>query len=368
MDKIQKTSSIQNQTHSEVTTGDSTDVAFGAEPASHGFTTLVAAAPVIEPVESSTTKLFHPPVHKDILSYLERPTKLIAGVFSNNTLNVLATFELVPTFYRAYLTNLTGAYGFTATACFRLEIVAAPQTSGIVKMAYYPLVRLSQSDKVTARCTMSQVQNVEINISEASAAEIKIPFLWDRDFMPVRTTPSLDVNSVGTLVFQPYLPVQWDTTTASTPNWTIFLWFEDVVPIGKTTQPNAVVPQMDMEFTGPVSKWFGLASSIASRLTSIPLISTYAQPVAWASKAAAMVAAHFGWSKPVNGSYTGIIGPTLARAINTCADQDMAHPLAMYANNEVQAMNFANNPVDEMAFCYLTCKPSLIATDRKSVV
>jgi hypothetical protein len=362
MEKIQKTSTLQNITHPEVTTGDSSDVAFDADPATHGFTTLVAAAPVIEPSDSTTTQFYSPPLHKDILSYFARPSKVFSGVFSNGSISPIFTLNLLPPYYRSYLTNLTGAYGFRATFCLRLEIVASPQTSGIVKAAFFPLTSTLYTSKVSARPVMAQVQNVEVNVSEASALEIKVPFIHPEDFMLVQPNVEKDGYTVGQIMIMPYLPVQWDSTTSTSPSYTVYQWFEDVEPIGKTSNTIAVTPQMNTEFKGPVSKWFGYASDIASKLSVVPYISTYAKPVSWISRTAAMVAAHFGWSKPVNGSYMGIIGSTLARGINTCADQDMAQPLAMYANNEVSAFNFANNELDEMSICYLTCKPSLIAT------
>lgn len=358
MENMQKLSEIQNSTHPETTTADSTDIAFDANPASHGVTTLIAAAPVVEPIDSSRTRLYNPDIHRDILKYIERPKVAQSGSFANGAVLPLFQATLTPAYYRTFLSNLTGAYAFRATACYRLEIVAAPQTSGIVKFAFCPLT--NNLSYAGTRPRLAQLENVEINVAEASAAEIRIPFLYDKDFMTYQ--PIADELPVGVVTMMPYLPVQWDTTTTTSPTYTIFVWFEDVEPIGRSTALITAVPQMgEVEFTGPVSKWFGMAATIASKLAYIPEITFIARPVSWIAGTAAAVAAHFGWSKPVNGSYSGIVGPTMGRAINTCADQDFAHPLAYYANNEVKVINFANNKHDEMSFCYLTCKPGMIA-------
>jgi len=363
MEKITHQSTTQNLTHSEATTNDAGDMAFQAGPSTHGVTTLVTEAPKVSHVGFTNSIYRGGQIHSDILSYVQRPSLAYSGVFTLSSTSTVQTIPLFPPTYRQLLnSNITGALGFRATFCARLEIVASPQVSGIVKFSYYPLLTPS-SVKAIGRPTACQVENVEVNLSEAAAAEIRVPWLNDIDFYTV-VAGGFESQYVGLINLVPYLPVQWDSTVTSVPTWAIYCWLEDIEPISRSTPLVVSTPQMgkDPEKVGPVTKFFGAATAVASyAATAIPTISAIARPVSWITGGITALAAYFGWSKPTDGSYMGIMGMSTCRGMNTCADADYAQPMAMYANNEVEPYNLANTDIDEMSLCYLTCKPGLIA-------
>lgn len=357
--EINNLSPLQAAAHTETRTTSDGDVALHTGPSVHGTTTMVAEAPV------AMHQLFTPTPHRlethnNIISYLSRPLVYATGSFSNGGTTELLRYSLTAGNLSYYFANAVGGLGFRATVCFRLEVTASPQVSGIVKLAHFPCCAASDI-KSNFRTIMSQVPNVELNIAESSACELKIPFISDVEFFPFTVSGSYYASTMGMLTMGPYLPVSWDSTTATTPSWTVYIWFEDVEIISKSAIIGPVTPQSS-EAVGPISKWFSAGARVATYASSIPLISSYAAPLGWVLDAGAKVLSHFGWSKPNVPCYSGVMGMGVTRGVNTCLDQDQAQPMALFGSNAVEPINFANTDLDEMSLCYITCKPSAIAS------
>ncbi len=331
----------------------------------HGVTQVVAPA-----AETSTTMVKMPKFHNPIASsdfkdYLSRPTLYASGSFSSGSTAYVYTKTFLPSDISAIITNISGAYGYRATVCFRVEVAAAPQAAGIVRLSH-EYMPISNNPKSLGRPVSAQLPGAEINLRSASAVEHKIPFVSDRDFWPFINGVYTKNSTAFQLTLWPYAPVNWDTTVVSTPTWCLYIWLEDLEFVSKSMPTVAVTPQAGVgpeADHGKVSTWFRYASKIATFASSIPALTSLALPVSWAFDAGAKIAAHFGWSKPNDGSYSGVMGMSMTRGVNTCADADFANPMGYYANNEVGVLpGFAGNDLDEMSLCHLTCKPGLIAT------
>jgi hypothetical protein len=203
------------------------------------------------------------------------------------------------------------------------------------------------------------MHSADINLAEGSSAELRCPFIFDRDFWYLN---NLSATTIGVLSLYPYGAVAWDTTTVSTPSWTLYRWLEDVEVVGKATNLIALVAQGAESDYPKVSSWFSAAAKVATYAGAIPSLTAYVLPLSWAFNTASKIAAHFGWSKPVEGSPMGYMHSGYGRAINTCADADLAQPMGYYANNAVAVLpGFGGVDVDEMAICGIVCRPGLIA-------
>lgn len=330
----------------------------------HGQTHFVAPGPMQGTNHYKRPDFHDVPTDNNIKDYLARPYLYTSGVFTSGSTAPVQESHFTPQSFVS-TNNLSGAYGYRATVCFRLEVSAAPQAQGIVRMAYEYLPPSGTRSKITYRPVLAQLPGAELNLRSGSAMEVRIPFVSDRDFWPlINGTYTVQAPAFAISV-TPYAPVSWDTTTTSTPTWALYFWFEDVELVGKSVGCVTVVPQGNTENAGKgvVTNWFSAASKVATYAASIPLLSSYITPLSWMLNAAHKVSAHYGWSKPTNGSYVGTMQMATVRGINTCADSDFANPMGYYANNEVAVQDgFAGSKVDEMSLCYLTCKPGLIAS------
>ncbi len=359
-------SEVENTTSNNMHGMSNTGISFDEANISTGVTSMTAPGPVEDAHTYYRMKFYDSPAQPNLIEYLSRPAKVESGTFVNGSPAPYSFVSKPSDFLGPSTPNLAGVYGFRATVCFRVEIAAAPQAQGIVRLVYEYMPYDGALSKASYRPIAAQLPGAEINLRSGTSVEIKIPFVSDRDFWPwINGRYTRDATAFRVSMF-PYAPVTWDTTTVTTPSWILYRWFEDIELIGKSTPTVSVVPQAgrNPEADAPkVSTYFKYGSKIATYASTIPMLTSLALPVSWAFDAAAKIAAHYGWSKPNNGSYLGSVHRTWARGINTCVDQDIANPMGYYSNNQVQVLpGFAGNNFDEMSLCYLTCKPGLIAS------
>lgn len=340
-------------------------IAMPIDSQQHGQTHLVAPGPVASTDLYCKMNFHDVPTQQNLLNYLSRPTIEATGLFGSGAAGPFYDVLYTPSNFTSTVPNTFGAYGMRATVCFRLEVAAAPQAQGIIRLAYEYLPYVGSLSKGSYRALSAQLPGAEINLRSASSVEVKIPFVSDRNFWPISNGTYINSSPAFRFCAYAYAPVAWDTTTVSTPSWILYKWYEDVELISSSTPTVAVTPQAGRSVEDDVSKvstWFRLGSRVAALAGTVPTLSSIAAPVSWALSTASKVAAHYGWSKPNEGSYMGVVGRSYARGINTCADSDFANPLGYYSNNEVAVLpGFAGSSVDEMSLCYLTCKPGLIA-------
>lgn len=359
-------SEVENTTSNNTHGMSNTGISFQEADQTAGVTHMVAPGP-IDSADSYYRMNFHDsPAQVNLIEYLARPIPVLDGSFTSGSSTAITILNTPADFLSTSTPNIVGAYGFRATVCYRVEVAAAPQTQGILRLVYEYLPYNAALSKASYRPIASQLPGSEINLRAGSSLEVKIPFVSDRDFWPWSNGTYTRTSTAFRVSLFPYAPVSWDTTTVSTPSYIIYRWFEDVELIGKSMPTIAVTPQSgrNPEADVPkVSTWFKYGSKVATYASTIPALTSLALPVSWAFDAASKIAAHYGWSKPNNGSYMGAVHRTWARGINTCVDEDIANPVGYYANNQVAVLpGFAGNNFDEMSLCYLTCKPGLIAS------
>lgn len=339
------------------------DFMMGTQDVTMGVTTMMAPGPIT----TSSTVMISPytgaPKTGSLLEVMARPIVIADGSFTSGSNAFVAAFNVQPNNLTSHLINSTGALGFRCTTCYRLEITAAPQACGIVRIAGEHLPAHSATSKVDFRPISVQLPGAEINLSTGSSCEFRMPFIYDRDFIYRINSGYSGFWEMHRVKVWPLSPVSWDTTTVSTPSYVVYRWLEDVELFGAATGLAVIVPQAGESEHGVVSKWFRAASSVFTYAAKIPLLSSYVAPLGWVTDAAAKVAAHYGWSKPYDGAYSAIMGSSYSRGHNTCADADYLQPMGFYANNKVQCLpGFAGSEIDEMSLCHLTCKPGLIAS------
>jgi hypothetical protein len=294
----------------------------------------------------------------NVLEYMSRPQLIYNADFVNGVRTNFTGVSIDNSYYnRLTGGNAAGSHGIRATLCFRLDVSSPPQVGGIVKLAYLPFAPgFIGVDKTNYPTLCSQLSNAELNLAEGTSLEFKVPFIFDQDYWIFGAS-----DRQGLLVGAAYVPLNWDPATTSTPTWSLYSWLEDVTLLSRRSASTiVVVPQA--ERAGPVSSIMSQSSRIVNIVGSmLPSLTSYTKPLAWVFQGVGSLAAQFGWSKPNDGTWK-IMGTSFARGINTAMDVGQATELGYFANNEIQAMpGMAGTNVDEMSFCYLTCKPGALA-------
>jgi len=359
---------LQNTSTNKQTIYDSDHMAetkgmdFDSNTNTTGATTFVGEAEAAFLPVDKPTPFQGADVENDVIGYLSRPRPLVRGAFTNGARQRQFGFTVDATFLNNIMgSNNNGALGIRATLCFRLDVSAAPQVSGILKMAVLPFGNNLGPDRTGYVPMYCQIPNVEINLAESSTAEIRLPFVFDRDYYTFSSTDALATIQLAT-----YAPVAWDAASTSAPTFVCYQWLEDVQLVGKAAVATTLItPQgvgSNSEKVGPLSSFFNSASRLTSWVgKGIPAISAYTKPVSWALSGFGNLAAHFGYSKPNDGT-NKVMASSYLRAYNTALDVGQATEMGMFANNEVDALpGFAGSDRDEMSICYLSCIPGNIA-------
>lgn len=341
-----------------------TTVAFSASRESTDIVQLMAPGSATEvPHMAQTTGSGAPASTPDDM--MKRP-KLIRSAlpFVNGSTAVLTVLSPGAAYMAGLIPNMTGVAGFRCTMVYRVEVAAAPQVSGLLKASvlYLPTYSGPNLYRSDYRPIAAQLPGPYLNIADGASMELRVPFKHCVDYFYMNN--NIETTLGHRFSLNPILPVTWDTTTTSSPSVSVYVWVEDVETIGASTPLITATPQSGAEARiSKPSEWFSGAAKVATISGALmPLLSSYTRPLSWLFGQAANTAAHFGYSKPYIGSYGSVMGNSMVRGHNTCADQDQLQPMAMYSNNEVASLpGFAGTSVDEMSICYLTCLPGLLA-------
>jgi hypothetical protein len=259
----------------------------------------------------------------------------------------------------------------------RLQVAAQPFQAGVLRLCYTPPVgAYTYQDPTSTRFNAnyaSQLPGVNLDICETTAVEFRVPWINALDFAAYNAATTGDFPSnFGAFCLYSYLPVTI-AAGATAPTYTMWFWLEDVelvsaVPDNCTLLtpqsggPKAADPRAAETGVGPITQLLGRTATVLSFAGNIPLISSYAQPAAWAARTAQKVAAAFGWSKPMVLLPPARMLNSLNTFQNNCDGHDASFPLSLVCDNHVEALpGFAGSNVDEMALAYVLAQYALVA-------
>lgn len=220
-------------------------------------------------------------------------------------------------------------------------------------------------------CQVTQLPHVEIDINLDTTAILEIPFVNCVGWSGVRTnTPNM--WDVGTIMIRTYSPLVAPTGSTSA-NWTLYAHLEDVefkMPIvphskrGVTARVIKRTPAVNEEKSmGPVQDAFTKISQASGILTGVPIISSIAGPVEWASALAASAAAYFGWCKPRVVLPESRMVRNIFPKYNNCDSWDVSTKLSVSDANKVEEMcGYGGTDLDEMSLNYVASIPAYFQT------
>lgn len=306
---------------------------------------------------------------QDPAEYFSRPILISTLNYAGNR-GPLATYDITNAWIQANMYNFArvkGAFGYRATVCFRLQVIANPFQAGILKMAFSPFQDSSFAlgfDRTTSIAAVSQLPGVMLDITEATSCILKIPFIHVNNYFSVVAPLASDVETLGKLVVFNYSPPVL-AVGASNPTLPLWAWLEDfeligataaefVVQSGKFSKKNTSSKEADA-IPGNLSNVLSAGSNFVTWAgTRVPMISSFSGPTSWFMRQAAHIAASYGWSRPLDVQPTSKMYQTCNVYQNNSDGPDPSLNLGLFSDNAVAPLpGFAGTSLDEMSFDYI---------------
>ncbi len=285
--------------------------------------------------------------------YVRRPYKLDSWVLDSTT----RTYDFAGTQFSPVMSRLSGALGFRCEIVARLQIIGSPFASGIYRLAWSPSVSRYRSDAWGANITMfSQLPGVNLNISEMTEVELRVPYHAVTDYLPVRLADWAVNDIYGTFWICPIATV--DIGSASPVKATLWINFESVEVEGNTapTMVSGTLQAGDISAPAVEQRCVDDHDCKASGLSSIrgvvdtvaPQLKPILGAAEWAIDKANGLARAFGYSKPNRLKAHRYVRPSRYMSLNTDVADDIPS-IASHAYNNVSLINADSSDVNQMS-------------------
>lgn len=312
-----------------------------------------------------------------ITDFLSRPVLYTSGTFA--TTNIANTQVLGmripqdPLSYPIWADKIKGSGGFRGDLHVKLQLNGNRFQQGRYMITWCPsggAASFEGWDRMH-RATLvetTQLPHVEVDISCDTEATLVIPHVTVQGWAALTTAGGGTFGGMnGWVRLMTYSPLV-SPTGSSVCGWTMFLHWENVefamplVPQANTRIKSRVrrrVGPADAEQKsqgmGPLEAAFSSISLVAGKLGGIPLLSSVAHPVSWASDLAASVSGAFGWSRPHNSEHGQIMVPYNNAVRMTNVDvADSSTKLGYFDRNQLEdVVGFSGTDMDEMSLAYV---------------
>lgn len=251
--------------------------------------------------------------------------------------------------------KLRGFLGFRATTTLRLVINADKYTSGLLCMAWRPPTPTgTDTNYYLDHQRLTQLPHVLADVNTDTEVVLTMPYKGPASHYNLLN----GLNPFGSVLLRPLVALQ-----GSPISYTLFVEFSDVslayptVSAGVVAQSNIVFQSnVEVEQEGrPISKMLGRISSAATTLASVPLLTSFAQPLAWATAIGSNVAYAFGYSRPSDTRQPAVTVQRKLPRIALVDGSDVIESLGYTTDARVKvdpSMSFTEQ--DEMSIKYLT--------------
>ncbi len=326
--------------------------------------------PDMTPIKDSLLRSVKENREHSIKDFLGRPVVFSTGVitttqgFGDNIVNV----DLPTAIYAVnmFAEKLRGFLNFRATVNLRLQANAQRFQQGRLLISYFPQHTLNPKkfDIVDASMTLrTQLPRVEFDFATDTDVALSIPYV----------SPTLGYNQrdltgpMGRYSVDVYSPLVSPGGPA-TVDWTLWIWLTDVeldfpafTPQSGKPRRQVSKPEPSEMETRPISGILNRVSRAATEFKDVPLLSSIAGTVSWASSILANTASAFGFSNPDVANASSLTHLNLAHDIANVNAIGNSVSLGLLSDNKVEGLpGFSGTDLDEMSFNYLTGIPSYI--------
>lgn len=310
--------------------------------------------------------------NQDILAFLAKPVILRTDSFSAATVaGVIDAFNLPNELFskEVYKRKLQGFLGIRGTIVLRIQLNATKFQQGRLILAYTPMHAEADFARIDSPTTVTQLPHVQIDLSTQTEATLEVPFVCNYTHFGL---VSQEGEWARAYLYR-YLPFRTGAGS-TTCDYTIWAHMENVELVTPTAnkgyiaqmagdrllktkgskRTNISTQEAEHMAQGPVSSALSKISQVATVLEGIPVLSTFAAPVAWATQIGASIASIFGWSKPTNTLVTERRNITAYQQENNCDATDNVFSLGLMSSNQVSLLpGLGGTDVDEMALSYI---------------
>lgn len=326
----------------------------------------------------------------DIKVFLQKPQVLFSGLLSTADVvgTSLANVNLPYDIFNIgamYQDKIRGFAGIRCTIHLRWQINGERFQQGRYMLVAVPTGGSSAGVTSTTASIAShtntlvqrtQLQRIELDVNCDTEGNMVLPFISCLNFVPIADLPggsgSASFGQLYQIRLYAYVPLA-TPAGSTTAAYTVWVHLEDVELIGPAApqsgkmraargRPASEIEQ-DAANIGPVGRTLTRVSTASAMLSSVPLISDYANGVSWFTSLLAGAANVFGWSKPINlAPANRVVRETLPWFSNV--DQaDQSLPISLYSSNMVGITpGFSATDVDELDFSFLKTIPAWQST------
>ena len=187
----------------------------------------------------------------------------------------------------------------------------------------------------------SQKPHVWLDPQKTSTEEMVLPFTWPQDFINLST--SSDLDNLGQLDLIQYATLRSaNGVSTAGVSVVVYAWAEDIQLSGNTS---SAILQSKRE-QGTVGKICSTASTIAGKLTSVPVIGEYAKATEKVSGALGSVADFFGFTNVPDTRDIAGFRPTAFHTITSSSISEPINKLSLQPDQECSISTISDG-IDE---------------------
>jgi hypothetical protein len=305
---------------------------------------------------------------QDIIDFLKKPVRARTGSFLTSDSGIFQTLflpsDLISTSTNPAIYNkILGVQLMRADIVLTLTVNAVRFQQGRYILAFCPsggapinTAPFNAFFRAHACNLMhiTQLPHVEIDLATQTTVQLRIPYSSAKTHYQLSTTTSY--ASAGESFLYAYSALVAGSGPTSVP-YTLWANFDNVELTGATVvQSGYSVTSQEQKAAGvgPVSGTLSKVSKASGILSEIPLLSSLAAPLSWATEILARSAKALGFSKPIVLNLPARVSRSgLAYAANSDG-ASTAHPLGLVSTNEVNVFSGAGaTMIDEMSIDFI---------------
>lgn len=313
---------------------------------------------------------------QDIKAFLAKPVLLSSGVFSAVTVAGIIDDWILPNALfnkEVYRRKLQGYLGVRGKIILRIQLNATKFQQGRLILCYNPMSSAQDFARLDSPMLVTQLPHVQIDIATQTEAILEIPFVSNYTHFGLISGEGPWAHAY----LYRYLPFRTGAGS-TTCDYSVWAHMEDVELVTPAAnkgyiaqmagdrlkhKPISALESKAMS-SGPVSSALSKISMSADLLDGVPMLSSFAAPVAWASQIGARIASIFGWSKPTNELVIARRNITTNQYENNCDAIDNVYSLGLMTTNSVSVLpGLGGTDADEMSMSFLNSVNFWFRTD-----
>lgn len=342
-------------------------------------TSIVRNEPLrYDDLDAELARVHSVPGSEGIREFLNRPYRIAAGSFAQTDALGWYTglmYSMPSTVFSNNILvsrKLANVSLIRADMTFTLNVNATRFQQGRYMLVWLPMGGMANpigTSNITAfqrmhaycRTTITQLPHVEIDLSQQTTVQLKVPFSSADTFYQLNgQSVPFDLGYIFLACYSPLVAGSGSTTA----DWSMFVSFDNVSLSGVSAQSGFKVLREQKQLgIAPLSGGLGQVSAGLSTLSSVPFIGSFASTASWVTDYMSKTAKVFGFAKPpVLNAPSRVSRRANVYDCNGDGAID-AQPLGVFSNNEVALRpGLGVTTLDEMSYDFIKSQYAYYST------